>query len=248
MLALLLEIRLFNTAFNHLCLRPTIDLTTMGRLWKLALVGCAMRLIAWKFAVLLVVALSVGCGMESSPNVKGSGIAASVTRVVEDFSQVELYGVGELRVLPGDKLELVIEADDNMLENVQSTVTQGTLRLGVGSGTYVWNTGYPRMQLETMRAKSYKLDGQTGLKLEEANMDSLNLATSGQNTIYLSGVVGELTLELNGQVSLDASNAEIGKITGSIDGQCFVKLKKGVDLQATVNADSTIETVEAIGE
>lgn len=180
----------------------------------------------------------------SNPNVTGSGVSGAETRTVSSFSTVEQYGVGIVTAVPGEELTITIEADDNMLQYAKTDVVSEKLRVGVGAGTYVWKTGYPRFRIPSSKVNSYVMDGQTWLELKDLDKTSLSIKTTGQCSIMMTGKVNELTLDLAGQTTLDATSATIASILGKVDGQSIVRIDGEADLKASVNEDSKIERVD----
>ncbi len=59
--------------------------------------------------------------------VRGSGDKAEETRVIEDVEAVEFGTVGVLYIAMGDKEELIISGDDNLLEYIETDVAGNTL-------------------------------------------------------------------------------------------------------------------------
>lgn len=190
--------------------------------------------------VILSSAFLAGCTGSLNPNVTGSGVSASEQRTISKFTTVELYGVGTLTVNPSEHLGLRIEADDNMLQFVKSSVDAETLSVGVGAGTYTWNTGYPRIILQGGNAKKYDLRGQTQLVLNNAELDSLNIKLDGQCNVTLGGTVNHLDIEVSGQCSIDATNASIKSITGELNGQSTIVCRDAADVKVKKNKDSVI--------
>ena len=75
-------------------------------------------------------ALAVGCGAKTI----GSGKSASEARTVAGFHAVELACTGTLDITQGDKEELVVEAEDNILPLIETHVKpNGTLLITIGS-------------------------------------------------------------------------------------------------------------------
>ena len=197
-----------------------------------------------RFICLVSVVLLIGCADSTNPNVTGSGVASSEKRTISRVSAVELYGVGTLTVDSGGEPMLTIEADDNMLQYVKSSVDGETLRVGVGAGTYVWNTGYPRISMEGGSASAYELRGQTQLVLTQAELDSLTLSLDGQCSVSLTGKISQLAIEVSGQCSINASNASIDSITGNVSGQSTLICGETTDVKVKTNKDSFIKKVE----
>jgi hypothetical protein len=66
--------------------------------------------------------------------IRGSGNVVEETRPVNDISGVELATLGNLNIEIGDREELRIEAEDNLMEYFETEVRNGTLRIKTQEG------------------------------------------------------------------------------------------------------------------
>lgn len=197
-----------------------------------------------RLGLFVVLAAIAGCGT-ARPVVTGTGVESSETRELPAFTSVELYGVGSTTVTSGAKRQLTIRADDNMLTWVKSSVADGTLRIGVGDGDYVWHTGFPRIALSGSAATSYELSGQTTLVIEDVDADSLTIKANGQCAVTIRGRVKSLHIELQGQSQCDLTGATVTSLQGSLNGQCDLSYSGEVQADVKANPDSTVRQVEA---
>ncbi len=78
-------------------------------------------------ALLLLSATLMACSFPVMRVVKGSGTLATETRSIGDFNAIQLDGAGQLVITQGDTVALQIEAEDNILPNLKSTVEGSTL-------------------------------------------------------------------------------------------------------------------------
>jgi len=94
--------------------------------------------------VALVVALStlgcvcggIGVGLRG---IRGSGRVVEEERPVSDITGVELATLGKLTIEVGQREELRIEAEDNVLQYIETEVRGGTLRIGTQPGVTLRN-------------------------------------------------------------------------------------------------------------
>src|SRR5512136_1237968 len=98
-------------------------------------------LIGWQLAglIFLIGWLTFSPEMRKSKRaVLGSWRVGSETRKVGDFRRVQLSANGDLHIKVGNKTSLMVEADDNVLPYIESTVVNGTLefRWVQGAGLY----------------------------------------------------------------------------------------------------------------
>jgi hypothetical protein len=95
--------------------------------------------------VVLLVAMTVGlesCGIgprgcccaggpewSTAEKIRGSGRIVRVNRVVGDIDAVRLATIGTLHIEFGEREELIIEGEDNIIEHIETDVEHGTLKI-----------------------------------------------------------------------------------------------------------------------
>jgi hypothetical protein len=154
------------------------------------------------FAALLM----VGCGFEG---ITGSGTLITREIPVSDVHKIDATGAFRVDVSQGETASAVVTADDNIVDLLDVRVQDGTLHLGMKSGSY--------SQLHLMA------------KVVLPRLDALTL--SGASTAELHGIVrdsGNFDLHLSGassvegdvnadRLALDLSGASHAKLTGKAD-------------------------------
>ncbi len=91
-------------------------------------------------AITILAGSSLACSLSgvniniNTDFVKGSGKIIQETRKVNNFTDVALSNIGELKIVNADKEELVIEADENLLPYITSQVNNGQLTIGTKNG------------------------------------------------------------------------------------------------------------------
>ena len=136
--------------------------------------------------------------------VTGSGVAASETRTVAGFNQIELSGVGEVIVEVGAEPSLVVEADDNLIPLLTSRVDNKTLVLGTQQNTMI-NTRSPiRFRVTVPNLEAALLSGSGDMAASGIKSNSFRCEVSGSGAVTLSGVVGSLAAEITGSGTLHA--------------------------------------------
>lgn len=65
--------------------------------------------------------------MASGCTIEGSGITKSELRALPDFSGIELRSTANVYIIQGDKQEVKVEADDNILSHISTSVSNNSL-------------------------------------------------------------------------------------------------------------------------
>ena len=87
--------------------------------------------------------------------VNGSGHVETETRQVSGFTGIDLAGSGEVTIEQGDAESLTIEADDNVLPELTSEVSDSVLTLGTKPGTTVRTLNPIRYRVTRQRPDGY---------------------------------------------------------------------------------------------
>ena len=146
--------------------------------------------------ILILCAATLGaCTVTIGDTVRGSGNVTSEDRPVSGISGVALTTVGELIIEMGDQESLRIEAEDNLLQYFQTTVSGGVLTIETEPGVSI-NARKPVRYFLTVKS-----------------MESIRTSSSG-NVSATALDTGNLTVEItsSGEVelaSLAASSLEV---------------------------------------
>jgi hypothetical protein len=160
-------------------------------------------------AILMVVVALLGCSCLACPiswigweGIPGSGRVIEETYQVSGFTGVELATVGNLRIEVGEKEELRIEAEDNLIEYFEIGVDGGKLKIGNRTGVSLRPTRPVNFYLTVKELDTIVISG-------SGNVDAPNLAAE-RLSVVLSGS-GNMEMD-----ELDADRVEM-RITGSGD-------------------------------
>ena len=173
-------------------------------------------------ALALSASLLAGCNDISvtfgdvADSVKGSGVSASETRVVANFTSIEASGVGKLSVRVGDSESLRITADNNLLPLIKSEVREGVLILSSKSGFKSKNEITYEVSAKTI--KRLENSGTVSIDARGFTGGELAVETSGVGSITLAGRVDSLNAGLSGVGSLEAEELVADRVKTSLSG------------------------------
>ena len=193
----------------------------------------------------MLLLLLIGCGdagarMMGLDVVAGSGVTATDERALAglaDVRRVEADGTldVEVRVDPAADAAVVVEADDNLLPLVRTTVSgdrltvttrgsyqsRGPLRVRVTLPrlTRFEHSGTGSASISGVAGESFALvaDG-TGDVTADADVATLTVRTTGTGTARLSGRAATAALEHDGTGTLDAADLRAGSVRVRLTG------------------------------
>lgn len=161
--------------------------------------------------------------------VRGSGDVQTETRSVSGFDRVSLSGQGELILTQGEQESLEIEAEDNILAVIETTVRGDTLHIDIRDRTVIRPTEPIRFYLTMPEIAGFELSGSGALTADVIDADRLDLQVSGSGEISIDSLsAASLTVDISG-----SGDAEIaGQVTNQTIGISGSGLYRAADLQS----------------
>ena len=156
-------------------------------------------------AALALSACNVNLQIGNNEVITGSGNVVTREIEVSDFDAVRLAGVGELSITQGETESLTIEAEDNILDVLESNVRASELVLGTRQGVTITPTRPIRYTLTVKDLSALELSG-----LGNASMDGLT--------------TGRLELSISGSGNLELKNVQAEDVRATIDGLGSVEI------------------------
>jgi len=143
-------------------------------------------------ACVLIVALA-GCHETS-----GSGRVVTRTVPVESFSRIKLSHGFDVNVSPGEGDRVTLRIDDNLVDDVDVAVTDGTLRIGLTPRTSAHDaTLHADVSVRTI--STIEQSGGTVLHLADGiSVDKLDIKMSGGSRLDAAVHVTNIGLNLSG--------------------------------------------------
>lgn len=164
------------------------------------------------YALFVLVLLGLaGCSIATNVT-RGSGNIVTETRPVSNFQKVDLAGIGELNITQGDTESLTIEADDNLMPLLKTTVENGTLIIGLDTtrGSVALNPSKPiKYTLQAKALDSIVVSGAGNVNVPAVTSESFEIRTSGAGNITIpeleaitlrAGISGAGNITLGGEV------------------------------------------------
>jgi len=160
-------------------------------------------LIAVLVGVLVVSALSTGCiSMSGRTTIEGSGVSATETRTITEFTEIAIEGSGQAIVLFGEEPSIVVEADENLLEYIETEVKGSTLhlRLRHPEKRVSFRTRSPlRYTITTPSISAFSIAGSGGVNCADLETEDLTVDIAGSGTVVLDDMMcGAIVINIAG--------------------------------------------------
>jgi hypothetical protein len=152
----------------------------------------------------------------------GSGRIVKETREVNSFDAIESSGAFHIYLSQGDEESLVLEADDNLMQYIETSVRGGKLYLetqGIGFSRAILRAHITVRDLEAIKASgAVKITGETPIDFNRLKIsvggaadidlevfgDLMEVKVNGAGKIYLTGEVEKMGIKLSGASKLKA--------------------------------------------
>ncbi len=133
---------------------------------------------------------------------QGSGQVVTETRQISGFDQVSLSGIGNLTITQGDKESLQIEAEDNILPRIETTVQNRTLHIRYQNNDWQKNvvpTKPIKFFLTVKNINRMALSGAGSITSTNIRTDTLTISSSGAGSVKIGSLTAQsLTTNLSG--------------------------------------------------
>lgn len=182
----------------------------------------------------------------------GSGNVINETTKVSGFNQVALDGIGTLIITQGNTESLTIEAEDNIIPYIKTTIKDNMLKI-----SYDVSTPTPikpvKFHLTVKNISSIDISGAGKLSADNLSTDSLNLFVNGAAEGNLANIqLKSLVLTISGAGKINASgNTATQTINmngaGEFNAPSLISQSTTITIngagKATLNANKTLNAI-----
>lgn len=218
-----------------------------------------MRIVIICFLAVLAISFS-SCFDGFGKRVKGNGEMTSITRNPGDFKNIEQKGSLDIIVKKGTKHEVVIEAESNLVEHIETQIEGSKLiirqesgfnlrptkhiRIVVTAPAYdgIWSYGSGNIVSEGLISDSNTIEletrGSGNIQLQ-LQVPDVKASSYGSGDISLSGETRSLSMESAGSGNLKAEDlkAETAEIDMMGSGNATVNASKSLDVSVKGSGD-----------
>jgi len=136
----------------------------------------------------------------------GSGRLVSEQRDVSGFDKVVFGSFGDLSITQGEQESLIIEADDNLLEHIESNVVNGVLSLGFELNYHFVLPTHIHYTLVVKDLSSIQLSGVGSVEIGELHTGSLSMDLSGTGNLTVANLRADrLNVVISGLGGVEAA-------------------------------------------
>jgi hypothetical protein len=170
--------------------------------------------------------------------VRGSGIAATQSRVVPTFTSVDVAGASEVTVRVGSEQAVVVSADDNLIELVTTAVQSGTLVVGTNGS---FTTERPvTVELTVTQLDAVTLSGSGMVTVAGVEAEQLTVGVPGSGLLSISGTAERVDVSLAGSGDIRLQDLVAGDVAATLSGSGRMQVHATRSLDASVSGTGVI--------
>ena len=192
--------------------------------------------------VLIALVIVTGCNAEfgGAPAVKGSGVVAEEQREASGFTEVHISGVGEVTIERAAAPSLAVEAEDNILPLLDTTVRDGVLHLGTRPSTSISPTKPIRYRIAVKELTGVGISGSAEVRADDVQAERLVVRISGSGDVRLAGSADELDVQITGSGDCDAAGLRCKSAKVVISGSGGATVDAVEKLDATITGSGSV--------
>lgn len=167
-----------------------------------------------------IVALSIlACQVSGLRAIPGSGNVVEENRKVSDFTGVALAGTGYLTIEVGESESLRIEAEDNVMQYLETEVRNRMLRIGIRRNVNLRTTRSVRFYLTVKELNKIVLSGSGDIEAPDLEAERFSVTISGSGDVKMGELnAAALDVNISGSGTLDIAGGEIEEQDITVSG------------------------------
>lgn len=174
--------------------------------------------------------------------VRGSGTVVEETRTVSNVSGVELTIQGTLYITMGDSETLRIEAEDNLMEYIQTDVSMGRLVIKSLQGTNLQNSRPIKYYLTVTKLDLLVTSSSGDIETDNLQSDSFTVTINSSGNISISSLdCASFRVRISSSGNVDVSELMADSISVDISSSGNLDVQKGQVQKQDINISSSGE-------
>jgi hypothetical protein len=137
--------------------------------------------------------------------VKGNGIEATEGRIVSDFDKVKSSGSFEVHITKGDVFDVIVSADENVIQYIDTYVRRGILNLETNGTLSIQNKLPMEIFITTPVLEGINLSGSGNITSDYFLSDEMDVFLSGSGKIRCAFETDEADVNISGSGKIELS-------------------------------------------
>jgi len=181
---------------------------------------------------------AIGPGM-FGPATAGSGNIISQTRAVEPFQEVRLMGAADISHVMATETSCEIEADDNLVPLITSTVENGVLKIEFTGS--LQPTQRIKIRLAGAPLQALSIAGSGSFTTDQVDGEKFEFSVAGAGDAKLAGQTQRLKVGISGSGKVQAPQLKADVATIQISGAGSVNLHVDSSLKVNISGTGSVK-------
>ncbi len=216
-----------------------------------------------KLFIALFVLLSFHSFAQRWETVKGNGQMKKETREVANYTSLASQGTMDIYISYGNDNNIVVEADENLMPYIETSVENGKLTIKSKKGINIQSRLKMRVRVSMTEINSLQqsgsgnmygsgaftsngktdigVSGSGNLKLDFNHFEDLDLSVSGSGNVDLkSGNTNSLNAKVSGSGNIDCSTVSSKDVDAKISGSGNIKVYASNSIDAKISGSGNV--------
>ena len=196
--------------------------------------------------IALLTLISLNAFTQRWETIKGNGVIKKETREVSDYTSLLSKGSMNVQISYGNSNNIVVEADENLLPYIETTVEDGKLTIKSKKNVNLKSTSKMTVYVSMTKLNSLQLSGSGNINGEGAfsNPGKTDIGISGSGNIKLGfASFGDLELALSGSGNMDLKGTATNNINAAVSGSGNIECSdiSSNDVDAKISGSGNIK-------
>ncbi len=185
-------------------------------------------------AIITLVCLS-GC---NGIGIHGSGIIKDEQRSIQPFDCIDVSGAYDVEIICGEKPDLTIRGDDNLIPLVKTVVKDNTLH--IWSKKSISPRRKIKIEITTDNLTNISCSGANRILASNINNHEFEIEVSGACSIKLEGTTSLLGINLSGASSINTEHLKAEKVSVDLSGASNATVYASDELRAEISGVGSV--------
>jgi hypothetical protein len=193
-----------------------------------------------KFILIMAMVLALmitSCGTTITSYVEiitGSGNVVTAERTLNGFSGIQIELAADLALTQGNTESLTIEADDNLMQYIETKIENGRLIVSTPNKISVMPSRSIKLNVDFSTLHEIEIFGSSNISANDLDLDALAIRFSGSGSTRLTGRVDEQTIAIRGQATINNLGLSSDRVIVDISGNGTIEVNVEETLDLTV--------------
>jgi putative autotransporter adhesin-like protein len=194
------------------------------------------------YGLLMLLLATVACsGAALNPDrIIGSGNVITENRDVSGFNSIDLQGSGNVNVTFGPAESVTVEADDNIVPLIETTVSNGKLIIRNKPNVNINVSNPIRINVTMKSISGIMMSGSGNINVSDLVGKDLMVALFGSGDITVNGEANTVNIQLPGSGNILCKELKADSVTVTLNGSGNITVYASESLDASIHGSGTI--------